>query len=107
MKWYVAGPMSGILEHNYPAFIHACHVLRSRGLIVFSPHETFPNPSGAIPWQECLRHDVKTLAQCDGIILLPGWSSSRGARLELHLATQLSMPVAFFDDKTGSLHNIS
>jgi len=104
MKYYLAGPMSGIPEQNYPVFTHACQQLRSMGYEIVSPHETFVCQD-AEQWNACLRRDVGTLSGCDGIILLPGWSKSRGARLELHIALTLDMPILMFQN--GHVYNIS
>lgn len=105
LVYYLAGPMSGIEDHNYPAFERACSDLRERGFSVVSPHETIPNADGKIPWEVCLRDDVQTLSKCQGIILLPGWSASRGARLEISIAINLGMPVLFYNH--GVLVNVS
>jgi hypothetical protein len=90
--------MSGIPECNYPAFEAASLALRQMGFDVLSPHETLVNREGAIPWDACLRHDIRTLSTCDGIILLPGWSASKGARLEMFIAKTLGMPIKLFID---------
>ena len=36
---YIAGPMSGKVDHNYPAFHAAAKFLREKGWTVFSPAE--------------------------------------------------------------------
>jgi hypothetical protein len=97
MRWYLAGPMSGYPESNYPAFGEAAKFLRSIGYDIVSPHETKPVQDDS-RWQECIRHDISTLATCHGIVLLSGWSRSKGARLELTIATQLGMFIHFYDD---------
>lgn len=91
-KWYLAGPMSGIPECNYPAFDKTCKILRELGYNISSPHENFPVKDDS-RWLECLRHDLRTVTECQGIILMEGWTKSRGARLELHIALSLEMPV--------------
>lgn len=107
MIYYLAGPMSGIAEQNYPAFQSACEQLRCLGLAIVSPHETVhhptqPNEQG---WRDLLRQDAKTLLQCQGVILLPGWAKSNGARFELYLALTLGLEVKLFKD--GLLFDIS
>ena len=54
---------------------------------------------------ELLRHDAGTLLSCRGIILLPGWTKSKGAKFELHMALTLGMQVLYF--KEGVLWDIS
>lgn len=104
MKYYLAGPMSGLPQFNFPAFYAAAKVLRDTGLEIVSPAElddaedkgaAMSSPDGdpdnrAIvkkTWGDFLARDVKLIAdQCDGIIFLPGWEKSRGARLEAFTA---------------------
>jgi hypothetical protein len=93
--------MSGLPEQNYPAFRDACIVLRREGWNIVSPHETFPT-DGTTPWTECLRHDLNTLTNCHGVIVLDGWTRSRGARLEVHTALTLEMPILTFYEVPGS-----
>ena len=94
--WYLAGPMTGIDQNNYPAFAAAARDLRSMDVQVVSPHELV-DPALNLSWQALLRCDLEVLTRdCTGIILLPGWSKSRGARLELATALALDMPVLFY-----------
>lgn len=99
-KYYLAGPMSNIAAFNFPAFDAACERLRGAGLDIVSPHEhdteatqkaarasvdgsPMPKDSGAESWAECLARDVILVGDiCDGIIFLPDWIKSRGAKLE-------------------------
>lgn len=100
MKIYVAGPMSGYPEHNFPAFQEATRILRGRGYEVISPAELDLNEVSVdhealakVPWDWYLRRDIKLLVDCDGVFLLPGWSGSRGAMLERHIALALGMTI--------------
>lgn len=96
---YLSGPMSGCAEFNFPAFRAAVDRLRADGVSVLSPHEVDhqePNGPGSLPWSVYLRNDIKCLLRCEGIVLLPGWPTSRGAQLELQTALALRMPVFFY-----------
>lgn len=86
---YLSGPMSGIADNNFPAFAEWAARLRSQGLDVVSPAEI--QESGT--WELCLRADLRELVTCDAIALMPGWESSRGANLELHVAHRVGMEV--------------
>ena len=90
-KIYIAGPMTGRHEHNYPAFHAAAAKLRGDGYTVINPAELHGNDFGK-PWDWYLRRDIAALVECDEIALLPGWMNSRGARLEHHVAAMLGMP---------------
>jgi hypothetical protein len=99
MKLYISGPMTGIDEHNFPAFNAAAEKVRSMGYQAVNPVDI--NPDTATPWVMCLRADLKALCDCDGIVLLPGWEKSVGAQLELHVAHRLAMSVHFIETLTS------
>jgi hypothetical protein len=89
---YIAGPMTGIPEFNYPAFNDMAARLRARGIRVANPAENtcqFENPT----WQDWMRMGIQQLMECDEILLLPGWEASRGARLERQVAEAFGMKV--------------
>lgn len=90
---YIAGPMTGIPDFNFPAFNAEAAKLRDAGFCVENPAE-HGIWEGA-EWQDYLRYDLTRLALCDQIHLLPGWSKSKGACLELHIARALGMLVSY------------
>lgn len=102
---YVAGPMTGIPQFNFPAFDAMAASLRRAGFRVVSPAElddpedreaALASPDGAAgsgshqgkTWGMFLARDVLLIADgdevgpIDGIVVLPGWERSKGARLE-------------------------
>lgn len=88
---YLSGPMTGIAEYNFPAFHAEAKRLRDLGYTVECPAE-YPNLDKT--WDECLRYDlIRLCASCDTIAMLPGWSASRGAKLEKFVAEALQMQV--------------
>jgi hypothetical protein len=87
---YIAGPMRGLPEHNFPAFRAAASVLRSLGNEVVSPVEINHGPDAPQrSAEECLRRDLRALIDCTAIALLPGWEQSVGARCEAAVAVTL------------------
>ena len=92
MTAYIAGPMTGLPEFNYPAFNAVAAELRNSGVDVVSPTELHDGDTSR-PYDYYLRLGLKALLDCDEIVLLPGWENSRGARLELAVAEALSMKV--------------
>lgn len=120
MKIYLAGPMSGIPQFNYPAFDEAADLLRSRGYDVMSPAEmddpniraaALASPNGEHrvfqdtlkrqghqpeTWGDFLSRDVKLVSdEVDAIVLMADWQRSRGARTEAFIALQTQKPVFF------------
>jgi hypothetical protein len=93
VRLYLAGPMTGLPELNFPAFHAAAARLRESGYDVVNPAEINVDPSEG--WAACLRKDIAQLVTCEGIALLPGWEKSRGARLEHRIATELGMREIF------------
>lgn len=89
---YVSGPMSGIEDHNFPAFREAAQRLHIEGrYIVEDP--SAKGVMGGWSWEDYLRHDLLQMLRCDGVAVLPGFEMSKGAMLEVSVARQLAMPV--------------
>lgn len=112
-KWYLAGPMSGVPQFNIPAFDAAAKVLRDAGCKIISPAELdapeirlqyLASSSGAnLPntptWGTFLSRDVKIVAdEVRGLVLLPGWEKSRGARLEAYVGLLCGHQFLTFKD---------
>lgn len=95
---YIAGPMTGHRDHNFPSFHAAAEFFREAGWEVANPADNFDGRTD-LPRELYLRADVVMLAQSDAIALLPGWELSSGATLEAVLADALGL--AFFDAWTG------
>lgn len=91
MKLYLAGPMTGYPELNFPLFHAEAARLRALGFEIVNPAEINSDPSAE--WLECMRADIKQLVDCDGVALLPNWSASRGASIEHNLARDLGLRV--------------
>ena len=92
---YIAGPMTGIAEFNFPAFNKEAVRLRAEGLTVLNPAD-HGIVEGA-EWADYLRHDIAGLATCQRIHLLPGWEKSKGSRLEVTIAQALGMAITLSD----------
>ena len=100
--YYLAGPMTGYPDFNYAAFGQIKQDLESAGVQVASPH-TLPWPDSHEGdeelWQVMMRSALKLLLDCDGIILMRGWTNSRGALVEYNIAAALRLPSYFLDGK--------
>lgn len=112
MKLYLAGPMRGYENFNFPAFDYAAAKLREVGFEVFSPAENdrktiggenFVNKTGdekeleaktGFNIRKALRDDTHYICvHADGIALLPGWEKSVGAVAEHALARALGHTI--------------
>jgi hypothetical protein len=104
VKIYLAGPMRGIPEYNFPAFEAACKRLREMGHDVWSPHERDladgfnPKTDKAHSLKHYMKIDLPAVLDCDIVAVLPGWENSQGAKLEVHTANECGMVV--FDAET-------
>lgn len=125
MKVYIAGPMTGLPQFNIPAFDLMAGTLRSEDFEVVSPVEldgeayrqwAIQSPDGASmdgnpngwTWGHVLARDVELIADdgIEGIVALPGWERSRGARLETFVADAMcNIPV--YTWKYDRLHEVS
>lgn len=113
MKLYLAGPMRSIPEFNFPAFYRAAVQLEREGHHVFNPaakdceqygtdisrgNATGSEAQAASQYgfslREALGADLAWIcAHADGIALLPGWRSSKGATAEHATAVALGLEV--------------
>jgi hypothetical protein len=91
MKLYLAGPMTGYLDLNFPAFHAEAARLRALGFEIVNPAELNEGNDG--DWLACMRVDIAHAVYCDGIALLPGWEQSRGALIEHNLIRDLGLRV--------------
>jgi hypothetical protein len=114
---YLAGPMTGIPQFNFPLFEVVARELRARGHLITSPHENdtpavqaaaWASPDGKLDangkiagetWGDILARDVKLIADgVSGVVLLDNWHKSRGARLEAFVALLCGLPLHYFVD---------
>ena len=121
MKYYLAGPMSGINQLNFPLFFSAAKNLRRAGYDIVSPAEMDDEQTvkdalastgaytGQGTWGDFLSRDVKIIAdEVDGIIFLPNWHRSKGARLEAYVAIISGHnEFRYYDPEAGTCHGIA
>lgn len=113
MKIYLAGPMRGIADFNFPAFMTAAERLRAEGHEVFNPAErdieahgpevAYGNPTGDLEiatrehgfnLRDALCDDLTFICKkADAIALLPGWQQSKGATAERAVGIALGLEI--------------
>ena len=88
-RLYLAGPMTGFEDFNFPAFNKMAAELRARGYVVENPAEH--GVVDGADWADYMAYDLTRLGLCGQVAVLPGWENSKGARLEVHIARELGM----------------
>lgn len=91
MKLYISGPMNRHTDLNRATFNEAAKKLRAEGYEVINPADIDLGKGAS--WQDYMREALRGLADADGLCLLRGWRSFRGAQLENHLAHGIDLPV--------------
>lgn len=97
MRIYIAGPMTGLPDWNYPAFHDAAAAWRNAGWEVVNPAEAFDGATDR-PYTEYVEHDLELLQRVDAVALLPGWNgpNARGSVWEACIARKL-FKIAVYD----------
>lgn len=125
MRIYVAGPMRGIPEFNFPAFAEGSAQLRALGHEVFSPAERDIQKHGkdvsasatgdladiahtGFSLRDALGADTAWICEkADAVALLPGWENSSGAKAEAALGKALGIRVDLIETFIGKKHDKS
>ena len=104
---YLCGPMAGKPLLNKAMFDEVAEFVKSKGRVPVNPHDIPPYEH---PGKDCevvygyktpeghdggcyLRADIAVMVTCDRIIRLPGWEESKGATIEVEVATRLGIPM--------------
>ena len=93
---YIAGPMTGLPEFNYPAFRAAQADLEAAGYDVLNPVDvdTTGTTDDERTWEWYMRRTLKMMLDADAIATLPGWRNSRGAVVEVDLGARIGIGEA-------------
>lgn len=93
---YIAGPMTGLPEYNYPAFIEAAKMLTAAhpDAVIINPAENFDRQTG-LPYPTYIRRSFEQVLASTELYVLAGWMSSKGARAELTMAKLLDLVIVF------------
>ena len=106
---YVSGPITDHPHGNKEAFMAAAEKVRELGLHVINPseldeaeqvltEELCKIASGGAEWAKLLIRDILHVTAADAIVAIQGWQTSRGAKLEILIASSLNKPVYYVDD---------
>lgn len=102
---YISGPMTGVHHHNFPKFFRVEELLRSSGLDPINParntgdtwveayQHAMDHPK---TWEHYIRRDLKGVLEADGVVLLDGWTASKGACIEAVVSIMVGGGLAKF-----------
>jgi len=109
---YIAGPMRGYDDGNFPAFDRQAKVLEKQGWRIINPAE-MDRQDGSPPnghkgfdpvndyndqqfMREALERDcIAICRECTAIYMMSDWETSRGAKAEWHLAKALGLEIYY------------
>ena len=111
-KLYIAGPMTNIANFNFHNFDRVANDYRQMGYDVVNPaqHDREEGFEGmgrdgtvaelkalgiTFDLTAALLWDLEQISASDGVVLLNGWRTSRGARAEVSLAACIDKLVQF------------
>lgn len=109
---YIAGPMSGHPQFNVPAFTNAQKdLINNHGLDAVLPVDLdIPSERkqllaskdgseiGPRSWATLLSEDLQLIGDTgvEGIVVLPGWQYSKGAKLETYFSRLLGLEIVHY-----------
>ncbi len=92
-KIYLSGPITGVENLNREAFEDAESFYSALGYEVINPLKIRGNEDTTKEWSHYMRNDIKALVDCNIVVFLRGWEVSRGASLEMIIATSLELTI--------------
>jgi hypothetical protein len=96
---YIAGPFSastrGGVENNIRHAESIGLKVATVGGMPIVPHSNTSHPDYELAqsYEFWVAGTAKLMARCDGVLMIPGWEQSRGAKGEHELALKLGLPV--------------
>ncbi|MGU5756794.1 DUF4406 domain-containing protein [Aeromonas caviae] len=91
---YIAGPRSGVLEYNTPAFNDEALNQQQKGHVVLNP-ATLPD---GLTQQQYMQLCCPMVMMADEVIMLPAWIDSQRATAEFNLAMECGKVIRQAED---------
>ena len=109
---YIAGPMRGYEEYNYPAFDDRSTMLENAGWNIINPAKLdrdagkpMSDPMSFSPdtnyedhefMRSALKRDMIAICdECTAIYMMRNWETRRGAKAEWHLANAMGLDIFY------------
>ena len=90
---YLSGPITN--TKNYKGLF-----MFVEELVEFGEAKQIYNPAVQVPasssWEQAMHRCLSEITNYDTVVMLPGWNTSRGARLEHDVALACGMRVVYF-----------
>jgi hypothetical protein len=89
---YIAGKVTGEPRLDCALkFEKAENEIKAQGFEVINPLKVVNNP--VEPWQSAMRKCISAMLTADAVLMLPCYTESRGALLELKIANEVGIRV--------------
>lgn len=95
MILYLAGPYSGDINQNIATARAVAISVWEAGHVAICPHlnNAHFEQDCSLSYDQYIQGDLKIILRCDGVLMLPDWERSVGARQERLYAISLDIPV--------------
>lgn len=94
-KIYIAGKVTGLSIHEVTMkFGEAQKQIETLGYEAVNPLEVVNDFK--CDWASAMRMCISALVFCDGIYFLPDWNQSKGAKLEMEIATNIGLEKYYY-----------
>jgi hypothetical protein len=98
MSVYLSGPITGMPNGNYDAFLSAELRIRRPSatehtyIFVRNPQK-IPHKKQNPTYADYMRDGIVAMLECDAVVMLPGWVNSRGACIERAVAHACGLKI--------------
>jgi hypothetical protein len=97
---YIAGPYRAATPYRIQQKIEAARAValkywKTGEYAVICPHANTALMDGEAPDEVWLAGDIEIMKRCDGVVMLPNWKESAGAREEHRVAKELGLTILY------------